>query len=263
MIEKDDIEDLFRKEIKDNITEEKPRPMVWQKIERELQPKTKEPLRLLINNVWFSVGFFALIAIPYFFFLIQNLENKEKSNTNLTFDEKERNKKDSIVNIENNSEPIVLNEVKRFNKPTDLEINKNDKNKQFRKLQDSINNLTDSINYVLADSVESDTLFVSDQIFVAEEEEKSNLNKIDKSKEPIIFYRDRIVLQGKINHVSFFLTENINDRLVFEKNGHKLYLTRKDGIIKVLTNSEKIKSELLNLVYINRIKIFDYYSKLN
>ena len=51
--------------------------------------------------------------------------------------------------------------------------------------------------------------------------------------------------------------------MVFERNGHKIYLTRKDGAIKVSTNSDKIKTELLNLVYINRNKIFDYYSKLN
>ena len=71
------------------------------------------------------------------------------------------------------------------------------------------------------------------------------------------------MLQEKINHVSFFFIEYVNDRMVFERNGHKIYLNRKDGGVKVSTNSDKIKAELLNLVYINRNKIFDYYSKLN
>lgn len=260
MIEKDDIEDLFRNEINESIAEEKPRPMVWQKIERELKPKTKEPFRLLINNVWFSVGFFALIAIPYFFFLIQNLENKEKSNNSVILDHRVSNK-DSVVRIEKNSEPIVLNEVKKFNHESDFHNTEFESGKQIvNNINDTINNLVDSTNYAISDFIESDTLLVPTQIN-ALEEGKANLTKVDKSKEPIIFYRDRIVLQEKINHVSFFFIEYLNDRMVFERNGHKIYLTRKDGGIKVSTNSEKIKSELLNLVYINRNKIFDYYSK--
>ena len=262
MIEKDDIEDLFRNEIKESIAEEKPRSMVWQKIEHELQPKIKEPLRLLINNVWFSVGFFALIAIPYFFFLIQNLENKEKSNNSVILDHIVNNN-DSVVRIENNSEPIVFNEVKKFNHESDLHKTELGRGKQIvNSTNDTISNLLDSTNYTISDLIESDTLLISTQID-ALEEGKVNLTKVDKNKEPIILYRDRIVLQEKINHVSFFFIEYVNDRMVFERNGHKIYLTRKDGAIKVSTNSDKIKTELLNLVYINRNKIFDYYSKLN
>lgn len=255
MIEKDG------KEIKGNITEIKPKPMLGQKNERELHPKFKKLFRLLINNVWFSIGLFAFVAIPYFFFLIQNLERKEREFYKQKLKGGVNLKNDTILNPNFKSEPIVLNEVKKFNIQEGTNVFETKKNNQLVTPPiDSINGMLDSVNPSLGEFIVSDTLLISAQINFTDDE-KLNLTKVDKSKKPIVFYRDRIVLQEKINHVSFYLIENINDRLVFERNGHKIFLTNKEGEIKVSTNSDKIKTELLNLVYFNRNKIFEYYSK--
>lgn len=78
----DPIEDLFRSKSNETVGE-KPRDLVWKRIEFGLQneEKKKKPIREFISSVWFSAAVFALIAIPYFVLFIENInsENKKKS----------------------------------------------------------------------------------------------------------------------------------------------------------------------------------------
>lgn len=78
----DPIEDLFRSRSNETVGE-KPRDLVWKRIESGLQneEKKKKPIREFISSVWFSAAVFALIAIPYFVLFIENInsENRESS----------------------------------------------------------------------------------------------------------------------------------------------------------------------------------------
>lgn len=78
----DPIEDLFRSKSNETVGE-KPRDLVWKRIEFGLQneEKKKKPIREFISSVWFSAAVFALIAIPYFVLFIENInsENRERS----------------------------------------------------------------------------------------------------------------------------------------------------------------------------------------
>ncbi len=70
----DPIEDLFRSRSSETVGE-KPRDLVWKRIESGLKDKEKKqkPMREFVSSVWFSAAVFALIAIPYFVLFIENL----------------------------------------------------------------------------------------------------------------------------------------------------------------------------------------------
>ena len=79
----DPIEELFRERSNETVGE-KPRDLVWKRIESGLKDKEKKekPIREFISSVWFSAAVFALIAVPYFVLFIENLnsaQNKENS----------------------------------------------------------------------------------------------------------------------------------------------------------------------------------------
>ncbi|WP_413533448.1 hypothetical protein [Empedobacter brevis] len=78
----DPIEELFRTRSNETVGE-KPRDLVWKRIESGLQneEKKKKPIREFISSVWFSAAVFALIAIPYFVLFIENINTENKENT--------------------------------------------------------------------------------------------------------------------------------------------------------------------------------------
>ena len=78
----DPIEDLFRNEAVNNTTLEKPRDIVWNKISKELPSKKQTPIKAFVESVWFAAAIFGIIAIPYFYFFIENLNNNS-STTNV------------------------------------------------------------------------------------------------------------------------------------------------------------------------------------
>ena len=99
MIPNDPIEDLFRNEVVNNIPLEKPREMVWKKIAEDLPSKKKAPIKDFIQSVWFAAAVFGLIAIPYFYFFIENLNNQTSTNQ-VIYD---------IVNHQLESAPVIDN----------------------------------------------------------------------------------------------------------------------------------------------------------
>ncbi|MCA4777190.1 hypothetical protein [Empedobacter stercoris] len=78
----DPIEDLFRSKSNETVGE-KPRDLVWKRIEFGLQneEKKKKPIREFISSVWFSAAVFALIAIPYFVLFIENINSENRENS--------------------------------------------------------------------------------------------------------------------------------------------------------------------------------------
>jgi len=76
----DPIEDLFRNEVVNNTTLEKPREIVWNKIAKELPSKKQTPIKDFVESVWFAAAVFGLIAVPYFYFFIENLNHSGNSN---------------------------------------------------------------------------------------------------------------------------------------------------------------------------------------
>lgn len=76
----DPIEELFRQRSEESASE-KPRDLVWKRIETGLQnqDKKKKPLKEFISSVWFSAAVFALIAIPYFILFVMNINQGNAS----------------------------------------------------------------------------------------------------------------------------------------------------------------------------------------
>ncbi|WP_313375720.1 hypothetical protein [Chishuiella sp.] len=72
----DSIEELFQKRNKEAVGE-KPRDLVWKRIESGLNTENKKrrTVREFVSSVWFSAAVFALIAIPYFIFFVENLNS--------------------------------------------------------------------------------------------------------------------------------------------------------------------------------------------
>lgn len=123
----DPIEDLFRSRSNETVGE-KPRDLVWKRIESGLQneEKKKKPIREFVSSVWFSAAVFALIAIPYFVLFIENINTENRENlleivkTNAPVIEQSPTEQEEIV--------ILESKDKDLEKP--LEIVKNDKVKK-------------------------------------------------------------------------------------------------------------------------------------
>ena len=82
----DPIEDLFRDRSIETVGE-KPRDLVWKRIESGLKDKEKKqkPMREFVSSIWFSAAVFALIAIPYFVLFIENLNSANNQEDSVEF----------------------------------------------------------------------------------------------------------------------------------------------------------------------------------
>ena len=98
----DPIEDLFRDRSIETVGE-KPRDLVWKRIESGLKDKEKKqkPMREFVSSIWFSAAVFALIAIPYFVLFIENLNSANNQEDSVEF------VKTSLPVIENESSDQV------------------------------------------------------------------------------------------------------------------------------------------------------------
>ena len=130
MNKKDPIEELFRERSNETVGE-KPRSLVWNRIETGLKVETKkkQPIRAFISSVWFSAAVFALIAIPYFVLFIHNLNQDQQQaseivNMILPIEPKENRQPNhqQIDKIENKS--LVKNDKITLRPDNKLEKNK-------------------------------------------------------------------------------------------------------------------------------------------
>lgn len=268
MIEKDPIEELFRTEMEVISSDEKPRAVVWQKIEKELRPKHQKPLKEWVNNIWCAVGVFALIAIPYFYFLIENMTSEEKikltdqptKGEEYTY-QKRNFHSDSLAPekiVDKSTDVLKTQPIKVLKTETTLKLKDStyfsDENWMIEN-EIIFNEKTDRVK--IDSSVDyTENMMVEPQQTT---EDKSNVLPDKKEDKSVLFYKNRLIVQDKINHVSFVLLENKGNKLTFERNGKFIYLKKKNEEIIVSTNSDRMKKELLNIVILNKEKIFNYY----
>lgn len=298
MIENDPIEELFRRKIDETIPQEKPREAVWQKIEKELEPKTKKPLKAFIDSVWFSAAVFALIAVPYFYFLIENMSKEEVTNS-IVLEKVTLPEENEIELPHVDNEPIILDSaleiVKNIpQKVNDMVIKTHTTLKNTQSKDDLVVNNTDQIleNSPLAVKIsDSATIVKSAPVTIDKTQELNRLDtalyaanksintqakKIEKKADEslaapapiaasakvnssITFYRNRFTLQAPINRASFEFVKRQNNKVTFQNNDYKIFITRHKGVVSVTANTDKIKSELLQLIVQNKESIFNYY----
>lgn len=298
MNEKDSIEELFRNAGEENSHQDKPRDIVWKKIETELhQNKTKKPLKDFLQSVWSSAAVFALIALPYFYFLIENMNKDEKTleivkeNVDQLLEKVpvivQQTKHPSIiepeVEIVKNLPPVV---VQKSENPsiimhpkfpsTEVEVMKTSVLEDELELKNSLNDSTQSmIAARMSDGLKSEkknndtigTVAIASAKVDVKETEKSTLNAPSaavaktpqKTLDPIVFNRNRIILQTKVDRVSLNYVKKQNNKVIFEKDGKRFIITRKNGLVEVSVNNDKLKKDLLQILIKNKENIFNYY----
>lgn len=296
MKDQEALEELFRKEAMESIGQEKPREIVWQKIETKLKEKRKSPVKEFIQSVWFSAAVFALIAIPYFYFFIENtnLQDKNSNFVKSTIQEmiipaKEESNLPALDSIaKDEKQQIVVNakknditKVKVYpQQPIPSSTNEVYNHPQLETTSSSLDTIALAARVVsdVVDSKQKDTdpkridtvLLASARGIQIEEKNNSQLAKAYKSQvsptpstakeiEPILIYRNRFVLQDQVNRVGFNFVKSTGNRVVFEKNGVRVTLVRENGVVKVLSNSTKINSNVLTLLHQHKERIFNYY----
>lgn len=294
MNEKDPLEELFRVKAEEDLVKEKPREIVWKKIESNLKETNNKPMKDFIGSIWSSAAVFTLIAVPYFYFLIENMNQKETTldtiskmvrNKIETDQNKAASGEQETIKIEQTEEmDIVKNDLpvesnsSRINSvqlpiekvtdedeimPTSVEIASE---QSFGDNKDTIL-LANSVMYKIntPDSVEEnsdETILLSANSNMKKKESPSpslaSINK-DKSSDILIFHRNRFVVQDQVNRINFQFIKNSNNRLVFNKDGIKITLMRDKGLVKLWTNSKKIKPEILSKLIANKENIYNYY----
>lgn len=297
-MENDPIEELFRRKIDDTIPQEKPREAVWQKIEKELEPKTRKPLKAFIESVWFSAAVFALIAVPYFYFLIENMNKVEKINSIVYQDVQVEEGK--FQTKEQNNQPLNLDSALEIvkNDPIKFEDNKLEKVTVRQSPQQVIESSNETQNYALESKSSVlnnvDTLALAKNSVIVSEKTKeldrldSTLYAVNKSKmqaskeriiaeptaasapmpasakvsQPISFYRNRFTLQSQINRASFEFVKKQENKLTFQNNDVKIHISRNNGMVELRANSNKMNAELMQLIIQNKENIYNYYINL-
>lgn len=283
MSDKDPIEELFRQQANESTGLEKPRGIVWQKIESNLQEKTKTPIKDFIQGIWFSAAVFALIAVPYFYFFIENMNiyNKNIEMVQSTVDEliihdhnPSTNKKTEVLNKieEENSPQIVYNNLpkKEEIKP---KIN-HQTNENLAKNKDSILKDSDNIfplnspvyetkSYAKnkeLDTVSAQMSMIPAAAKVASEAMDRNQDSIKKKTgDPLTIYTSRFTVQDNVNRASFEYIENTENQIVFSNGTIKLILIKENGQVNVLTSAKNLKAEILNVIKNNKDLLFNNY----
>lgn len=285
MNEKDPLEELFRREAEESLFQDKPREGVWQKIEHNLHEKKTNPIKDFVQGIWFSAAVFALIAVPYFYFFIENMNLREQ-NINLvksTVDEILIQSKDSSSTKteildqleENNPTEIVKNiPANRAKNPEIINPQADIIEKRSKQIDSIVSTTKDeeltNINLketksferrLILDSVTSKSpQFASAAKMATTTVDVLQVEKeIKKKNEPLQVLPSRFIVQDEINRASFEYIKNSGNRIIFSNGSIKMNLERKNGVVKVSTNSEYIKPEILSVITSNKEMLFNYY----
>ena len=300
MNQKDSIEELFRNAVEENSPQDKPRDIVWQKIETGLQQnKTKKPLHDFIQSVWSSAAVFALIAIPYFYFFIENMNEGDEPIEIVKESVHEILEKVPVIVQQTKPPGMVDPEVQMVKKST-IPTKKQSTNGIATppSIESSSDMMLMNASAVLDEETLKDQLKDSTRVLMAASKvsenvalERKNLDSIastaivmakvdskeiekrsfaapaattpsasmQKPLDPIVFNRNRIVLQTKVDRVSLMYVKKQNNKVIFEKDNKRFSITRKNGQVELSTNSDKFKKDLLQILINNKENIFNYY----
>ena len=298
MNHKDSIEELFRNAVEENSPQDKPRDIVWQKIEIGLKEnKTEKPLNDFIQSVWSSAAVFALIAVPYFYFLIENMNEGEKPIEIVKESVDEMLEKVPVIVQQTKHPSIIDPEIQIVKKSTAPTVSKNSSESGLKEtispsseivmMNNTVIAEDFSINQPIKDSVK--LMAASAKSFETTSSERKNLDSLaatsvamakndskdlekrfvaapvaasvnaQKALDPIVFNRNRIVLQTKVDRVSLMYVKKQNNKVIFEKDNKRFTITRKNGQVELSTNSDKFKKDLLQILINNKEHIFNYY----
>ncbi len=286
MSDKDPIEELFRQEAQESMNLEKPRELVWQKIETNLQPKKKQPIRDFVEGIWFSAAVFALIAVPYFYFFLENMNVREQNTNMVQSTVEELLIPSSTDTMNSTTTPTEI--LDKIEEDQTLQVAKNEPQKSLD--QESIEIVdVQPLEQVSRkkDTLSSTKMFAKEAVIVHTETKVKELKdtvlepmkpmaataKVDvsnsavvqneqkKAKEnnPLQVLPSRFIVQDNVNRVSFEYVRNSEDRIVFKNGSIKLFLERQQGIVKVSTNSTNLKPEILEVVKSKKELLFNYY----
>ena len=298
MNHKDSIEELFRNAVEENSPQDKPRDIVWQKIEIGLKEnKTEKPLNDFIQSVWSSAAVFALIAVPYFYFLIENMNEGEKPIEIVKESVDEMLEKVPVIVQQTKHPSIIDPEIQIVKKSTAPTVSKNSSESGLKETispsseivmmnntviaEDfSINQpIKDSVKLMAASAKSSETTsserknldsLAATSVAMAKNDSKDLEKRFvaapvaasvnaQKALDPIVFNRNRIVLQTKVDRVSLMYVKKQNNKVIFEKDNKRFTITRKNGQVELSTNSDKFKKDLLQILINNKEHIFNYY----
>lgn len=183
----DPIEDLFRERSNETVGE-KPRDLVWKRIETGLKDdkKKQKPIREFVTSVWFSAAVFALIAIPYFVLFIENLNTSNNKEDSVEFVKTSSSEIEVDKAVQLDSIQADLPQIEELEQAT--QVAKNDvilKNKSPEKFSVQPENKTMDISLfedspVMASSIRRsqmlDSIVEQDQYVVLD---KANIGKTD------------------------------------------------------------------------------------
>lgn len=300
MNQKDSIEELFRNAVEENSPQDKPRDIVWQKIETGLQQnKTKKPLHDFIQSVWSSAAVFALIAIPYFYFFIENMNEGDEPIEIVKESVDEILEKVPVI-VQQTKPPGMIDPEVQMVKKSTIPTKKQSTNGIATppSIESSSDMMLMNASAVLDEETLKDQLKDSTRVTMAASKvsenvalERKNLDSIastaivmakvdskeiekrsfaapasttpsasmQKPLDPIVFNRNRIVLQTKVDRVSLMYVKKQNNKVIFEKDNKRFSITRKNGQVELSTNSDKFKKDLLQILINNKENIFNYY----
>ena len=300
MIPNDPIEDLFRNEVVNNTSFDKPRDIVWKKIANELPSQKKAPIKDFVQSVWFAAAVFGLIVVPYIYFFIENLNSQTNVNnldvvnqivkhqletpTQQKIDEINTSDKVEIIKPEKDRIEIVKNSSPVAAKKSDvieqgIEFRNNSNNPIFEDASimimpasaaaaiakiDTLNNsIQDSTSVLLAkvSALETVDSVEKNQNFNLRSSTNQEDPKLKSSKDKIKKYRNKLAYNDKLYKVVFELVSKSENSLIFKSGDVELKFTKDNNQLLLISNSKNINQEIINEFFYRREEIFNYYTK--
>ena len=264
----DPIEDLFRNEAVNNTTLEKPRDMVWNRISKELPSKKQTPIKAFVESVWFAAAVFGLIAIPYFYFFIENLNNNSMT-TNVVNEivkhqleipqENQENKGQELKDLQPTSAPIKNVEIVKNSLPKPTVSDQIIKDAEPEIMSQSVEEPSARMNTALMSAgsialkIDSTNQQKKDSVKIQTNKTSEESNKVVEVKK----INDSVKVQNKIinpktqlpqkNNTSQSSTQNNKEQAAIRLNRNKFSYVDKVHkvsfeLIKKNANEQKFKS---------------------
>lgn len=294
MKNEDPIEALFQKS-SSAIEQEKPRELVWNRIENKLKPPKEQPLKKFISSIWFSAAVFALIAVPYFVLLVENLNRENVIDsiqmTTIKQDIKTPNQPEIVQVIPNTSssklpevQPEVKNEIYvALPKLDNINLEEAISEKKLKEKTIILDSIDEKNSYVVlrkahqikGDSLESNHSADTVLIAVAAAPTQSKVAKITSSpvmeelKDELMIEISselqllprKLIIKEEVIRTSFQLIKKQNDEIVFENKSIQIIFKKENNHLRMYSNSQHLDNRVVKILEVNKEKIFSYYTK--
>lgn len=296
MMEKDNIEELFREQAKK--LEEKPEEQVWQKLEKQLHPKKEIHWTNFKDSVWFSAAVYALIAVPIFVLyfiekgnssseietmIVSNVESSpekgpQKGQQAEGVDKIELTKKEETFKKELAKNSVEKAPIKTQQKIEDTgEVEKDgiaisEENQPILAANLDENKMSDEeIEHPKAvasanqfDEVRT-TKMASQRVEIQKEEQEveHKNQKIEqvKEKEDVVFLPDQFLVLDSIFKVNFRIKEKTPNQLLFKNKEVELRFRKDEKDSIVIESNDQINPTIKEKIEKRKKDIFRWYEK--